>query len=329
MPVDGPVGRDGAESPQISGFAAGAGEDRALDRRVEPVPWTDHRVPEAVSGHRKLHGHKLQVILPEPGYRRSMPIVIQEDALVRLLFQDSGQEVVDQDPLVMPSDLLADFLEADVLLPAQFIGDLVVEPQENGMQLRDDAVLVVAGITDKRPAVRPPGKLDRSRVEGIARHALAQKHVDPVFFIHVGLVVRPAPVQVVQVETGRSEIHQRLKLRLGRQGLTQLGSRVEGEVMVGELSEIGVGRRYARVLFGISLGLLSGRFGLFRRRDHYMGQPSRSACLNLAPGRSGNSLVKRPSITPSSGSAFLRSHHVPWRTNVDSGEGSPDQDAGL
>ena len=57
----------------------------------------------------------------------------------------------------MPSDLLADFLEADVLLPAQFMEDPIVEPHEDGVQLRDDAVLVVAGIADKRPAVRPPG----------------------------------------------------------------------------------------------------------------------------------------------------------------------------
>jgi len=55
----------------------------------------------------------------------------------------------------VPSDLLADVLEADVL-PAQ-IDDPVVEPQEDGVQLRDDAVLVVAGVTDERPAVRPPG----------------------------------------------------------------------------------------------------------------------------------------------------------------------------
>ena len=180
------------------------------------------------------------------------------------------------------------------------------------MQLRDDAVLVVAGVADERPAVRPPGWLDRARVEGIARQGLAQEHVDSIFFIHVGLVVGPASVQVVQVETRRSEIHQRLKLRLG-QGLTQAGSGVEGEVMVGELPEIGVGRRYARVLLGILLGLW---YGLFRRRGHFMASRFRSDRSNLAPGRSGNSLVKPPSITASSGSCFPRSRHVPWRINV-------------
>jgi hypothetical protein len=53
--------------------------------------------------------------------------------------------------------LLAGFLEADVLLSAQLIDDLVVEPQKDGVQLSDDAVLVVARVADKRPVVRPPG----------------------------------------------------------------------------------------------------------------------------------------------------------------------------
>jgi hypothetical protein len=57
----------------------------------------------------------------------------------------------------VPSDLLAGFLEADVLLSAQLIDDLVVEPQKDGVQLSDDAVLVVARVADKRPVVRPPG----------------------------------------------------------------------------------------------------------------------------------------------------------------------------
>ena len=39
--------------------------------------------------------------------------------------------------------------------------------------------------------------------------------------------------------------------------------------MVDELSEIGVGRRYARVLFGIILGLL---LGLFLLHGHGSGQ---------------------------------------------------------
>ena len=48
-PVDGPVGRDRAESPQISCVVTGVAEDRALDLRVELVPRADHGVPETVS----------------------------------------------------------------------------------------------------------------------------------------------------------------------------------------------------------------------------------------------------------------------------------------
>jgi hypothetical protein len=39
--------------------------------------------------------------------------------------------------------------------------------------------------------------------------------------------------------------------------------------MVDELPEIGVGRRYSLVLFGVIYALW---FGLFRRRDHGTGQ---------------------------------------------------------
>jgi hypothetical protein len=48
-----------------------------------------------------------------------------------------------------------------------------------------------------------------------------------------------------------------------------MGNGVEGEVMVDELPEIGVGRRYSLVLFGVIYALW---FGLFRRRDHGTGQ---------------------------------------------------------
>ena len=58
-------------------------------------------------------------------------------------------------------------------LPAQVFGDLVVEPQEDGVKLRHDAVLVVARIADERPVIRPAGYLARTRVVGVARHALA------------------------------------------------------------------------------------------------------------------------------------------------------------
>src|ERR1700733_298359 len=50
----------------------------------------------------------------------------------------------------------------------------------------------------------------------------------------------------------------------------------------------------------------------------------RSAWSNLAPGSSGNSLVNRPPITSSSGSSFLRSHHVPWGIKFVSDEGSDE-----
>ena len=85
--------------------------------------------------------------------------------------------------------------------------------------------------------------------------------------------------------------------------------------MVGELSEIGVGRRYSLVLFGIMARPPVS--GLPAARSWHRPAVRGQRWSNLAAGRYGNSLVKRPPITTSSRSAFLRSHHVPWRSNVD------------
>ena len=87
LPVDGPAGRDGTKSPQV---IAVVGEDRTLDIRVELVLRTDHGVSEAVGGHRKLHRHELQVILPEPRNRWHRPVGIREDALICLLVENCG-----------------------------------------------------------------------------------------------------------------------------------------------------------------------------------------------------------------------------------------------
>ena len=74
------------------------------------------------------------------------------------------------------------------------------------------------------------------------------------------MVVRSAPVQVVEVEAGGAEVRQGFELPVG-QAFPQPRGGVEGQVMVDELAQIGVGGRYLAVLFGIGLGL-RGRGGL-------------------------------------------------------------------
>src|SRR5690242_11522592 len=84
LPVDGPAGRDGTESPQVIAIV---GEYRTLDIRVELVLRSDHGVPETVSGYRKFHRHELQIILPEPRNPWHRPVGVREDTLIRRPFQ--------------------------------------------------------------------------------------------------------------------------------------------------------------------------------------------------------------------------------------------------
>ena len=161
----------------------------------------------------------------------------------------------------------------------------------------------------------PRGICAGIRVEGVSRHRLAQQHADPVRrLVHVGLVGRPAPVQVVQVEAGSAEVRQGFELLVG-QGFPQPGRGVEGEVMVDELAQIGVGGRYLRVLLGVGLGL-RGRGGLLRR-GHLLGQLLEVIVSRTGSRSSGSNLVKRPAITSLEPIILdARSHHVPWYSPV-------------
>ena len=181
------------------------------------------------------------------------------------------------------------------------------------MQLRHDTVLVVPRIADERPAIRPAGDLAGLGVEGVPRHRLAQQHVDPVRVVQVRLVVRPAPVQVVQVEAGGAEVRQGVELRRV-QGLPQPGCGVEGEVMVDELAQVGVGGRYLAVLLGIALRV-SGGPGCLLSGSSSRPVAARS-CQSTGSVFSGSSLMKRPAIRSSGASSWCWSHHVPWNNPV-------------
>ena len=196
------------------------------------------------------------------------------------------------------------------------IGDLVVEPQKDGVKLRHDAVLVVARIADQRPATRPAGHLGGLRVVGVSRQGLAQQHADPVRAVHVGLVVRPAPIEVVQVETGGTEVSELPDL-IPVKKFTQAGRGVEGEIMINELTQICVGGRYGPVFLG--MGPAPGA-GLRSCLDVISSASSRrSAGSNSAGSSSGSSVVKRPAVSLSSEYCSFRSHHVPWYIPVPAG----------
>ena len=78
-----------------------------------------------------------------------------------------------------------------------------------------------------------------------------------------------------------------------------MGNGVEGEVIVDQLPEIGVGRRYQGFL-GIGSGWGSVSFGTIMSPA----SSSRSCSANLAEGRYRNSLVKRPPVPPQAVRSF-------------------------
>jgi len=85
-----------------------------------------------------------------------------------------------------------------------------VEAQHRRLQLRDDAVLVVARVADERAAVRPAGNVVRLGVVRVAGQTLAELHA--VAVVEVRLVGLAAPVQAVEVKARRAEVDEVLEL---------------------------------------------------------------------------------------------------------------------
>ena len=151
-----------------------------------------------------------------------------EDARV----EDPGQEVVQHDVLVVIPDEPLDLgqLEARIL-----VHGAIVEAQEQPLELRHDRVLVVPRIPDERPAGvgGVPRQVLCAWVAALERIAEEER---VAAIVHVRLIARPTPVDVVQVQGGRPEVHQRVGVVL----LLQDAGGIEGDVMVDELGEVRV-----------------------------------------------------------------------------------------
>src|SRR5260370_39713320 len=92
----------------------------------------------------------------------------------------------------------------------------IVKTMKKPLELRDDGILVVAWITNQRAGgiraitrqiCRPYLRL--SRVDGFP-----QQKGFPVCVVHVRLIVRPAPINVVEVKSRSSKIGQRIRVIL-------------------------------------------------------------------------------------------------------------------
>ena len=174
---------------------------------------------------------------------------------------------MEHDPLVVPPDDLLHGLEGLVWM---FVAQLIVKAQHRGLQLRDDHVLIVSGISNQ--GTRPPagarafrhvaGHIAGIRIAGVPRESASELKMPAVGLVQIRLIVRSAAVDVVEVELRTAKVNQRIRVVL----LHQRAGWIKCEVMIDELAEIGVAGGDALVLFVVDLRFRSRL--LLSLRDH-------------------------------------------------------------
>ena len=259
-----------------------AREDRhAGDDLVEVVARPDHRVPEAVGGHGELHRHE-RVAGPrkeaQVGHRPARGRVGLEDVVHHRRARDAGQEVLDHHPLVVPRDQPPRLLEqrrtGHPRVRLDPIDHPVVELDHRQVQLGDDDVLVVARVADQRPSLLVSGQILplEHLVVGIELRVASGQQLHPTELriqplVEVGGVGGPAAVERVQVEARRAEVDQPVRIADALQGR----DRIEGDVVVDELAQVGVAHRDRRVVgLGRRAALLG--HGLAQRDERLIGR---------------------------------------------------------
>ena len=130
-----------------------------------------------------------------------------------------------------------------------------MKSMEKSLKLRNDRVLVVARIADQRAAaeilfVRAAQVRRRCVARQIARTRIAAGQLfaskkSSIGIVHIRLIGRAAAIDIVQVEGRRAEIRQRVEIVL----LLQTAGRIEGDIVIDELAEIGIQRRNAAFFF--------------------------------------------------------------------------------
>ncbi len=116
--------------------------------------------------------------------------------------------------------------------------DLVVEPVEQSLQLRNDHVLVVARVSDDGAALQRAGdaaarQIAGRRVRGRARQGSA-KQKRPGVLVQVRLVVGAAAIHTVEIESRRAEVDERVRIVLP----LQAAGGIEREVVIDELAQV-------------------------------------------------------------------------------------------
>src|SRR6266568_1815367 len=234
-------------------------------------------MPVAIGGHRKLHRHeRLRAKLIEEklwadhcgptrdGHMCFRLENVRNYALIwlkRIVADDTGQEIVDYDPLVVPPDQLLGTLEYVIwgcglepliVARANPVNRPVVQTDEGGLQLADDLVLVVAWVSDDGAVVfgtwqialvLGTDRLALDELDAVVRVGAADR---ALVLIQVRLVLGSATVEIIEVELGSPEVDQRIGVVLARQRRNW----IEGNVVVDELTEVGVAGWQAQLPVG-------------------------------------------------------------------------------
>src|SRR5262249_62293134 len=112
---------------------------------------------------------------------------------------DARKEVVQDDILIVEPDQLLNLRRR----PARILRHhAVVEPKEQPLELRDDAVLVVARISDEGP---PRVGIVARQVAGARIAAVPQgipKEKELIAIVQVRLITRTASIDTVEIEGG-------------------------------------------------------------------------------------------------------------------------------
>ena len=107
---------------------------------------------------------------------------------------------------------------------------------------------------------------------------VAKQELGAVVVVQIGLIVRAAPVHVVEIEGGSAEVGDGVGITV----LGKCGHWVEGDVMIDELAEVGV-ERWNPALFGIETVFRNVEARSHETAQHHEGLPALG--LGRAKGR--------------------------------------------
>src|ERR1700730_1066812 len=161
-------------------------------------------------------------------------------------------------PLIMPAHHTLDRGNVGVWIQ---IDHAVVKPEENSLQLGDDDIFIIAGISNDGPLVSGIRIISLNIpyiLIQVAVYKTASEHkFFTILFIEVGLVIRSASIDIVQIKFWCAKVNQRIRVIL----LLEAARRIKSKVVVDKLAQIGISRSDSLIFFIIRLGFGSG--GIF------------------------------------------------------------------